>query len=32
MAYKLVFIDEEKGQHDHFLDYMDAAEVGRAHV
>ena len=25
MAYKLVFIDEEKDQHEHFMDYMDAA-------
>lgn len=25
MAYKVLFIDEEKSQHDEFLDYMDAA-------
>lgn len=25
MAYKVLFVDEEREQHDHFLDYMDAA-------
>ena len=31
MAYKVLFIDEEKSQHDEFLDYMDAA-IGKLEV
>jgi hypothetical protein len=26
MKYKILFIDEEKDQHDNFLDYMDKIE------